>query len=429
MLASLNYVAIGIFVVVYAMIALRNLRWFRIPVWTVMLAGAVAMIFTNSVPLDSAYSSVNLNVILFLVGMFTVVAAMDLSGLLEYAALRIVSLAKTPQRAFALIIAGMGAMSAFLMNDTLALMATPIMISLSRKMGLKPSVLLVTLAMGITVGSVMTPVGNPQNLLVAISSQIPNPFFSFLYYLFLPTVACLITTYFVLRTFYRKELALAKMTGQQDRPQDAIKDRKLAQIAGYTIVLVILGFFVVGAAQFFGVSSNANLGTVALLGATIIYLVSSRRREILRSVDWGIIVFFISLFIFTEALWESNLLQTILVYLPSQTRSNPAVALGGIIITSVLLSQLISNVPFVAVYIKALQAAGFTGADVKVWMALAGASTLAGGLSLLGAASNVIILEEAERKDDGFGFLEFLKAGVLVTIPNILILWLFLVVL
>jgi len=428
-LASLNYVAIGIFVIVYGLIALRNLRWFRIPVWTVMLAGAVAMIFTNSVPLDSAYSSVNLNVILFLVGMFTVVAAMDLSGLLEYATLRIISLAKTPQRAFALIIAGMGAMSTFLMNDTLALMATPIMINLSRKMGIKPGVLLVALAMGITVGSVMTPVGNPQNLLIAISSQIPNPFFSFLHYLFLPTIACLIATYLILRIFYGKELSLAGFTDQRDQPQDAIKDRKLARISGYTVVIVVLGFFVVGAAQFFGFSSNANLGTVALLGATIIYMVSSRRREILRSVDWGIIVFFISLFIFTEALWESNLLQTIMAFLPAPTRNDQAVALGGVIVTSVLLSQLISNVPFVAVYIKGLQAAGFSGADVKIWMALAGASTLAGGLSLLGAASNVIILEEAEHKGEGFGFLEFLKAGILVTIPNILILWLFLTVL
>ena len=160
----------------------------------------------------------------------------------------------------------------------------------------------------------------------------------------------------------------------------------------------------------------------------MIYLVSSRRREILESVDWGIIVFFISLFIVTEALWESNLLQTLLVYLPLPDRGQTA-TLGAVILTSVLLSQLLSNVPFVAVYIKALQAAGFGGGDVKVWMALAGASTLAGGLSLLGAASNVIILEEAERHGEGFSFLEFLKVGVLVTIPNLLILWLFLVVL
>src|SRR2546430_17317684 len=97
-----------------------------------------------------------------------------------------------------------------------------------------------------------------------------------------------------------------------------------------------------------------------------------------------------------------------------------------IILTSLIFSQLLSNVPFVAVYIKAMQAAGFTGTNVKAWVALAGASTLAGGLSLLGAASNVIILEAAESRGSGFSSLEFSKIGLLVTIPNILILYLFL---
>ena len=428
-MAVLNYVSIAVFLIVYSLIVLRNLRWFHIPIWTVMLAGAVAMIFLNAIPLDAAYQSVNLNVIFFLIGMFTIVAAMDLSGLLEYSTLRIIEIAKTPGKAFALIIAGMSAMAAFLMNDTLALMATPIMLSLSKQMRIRPTVILIALAMGITIGSVFTPVGNPQNLLIALSSGIPNPFFSFLYYLLPPTLVCILVTYLILRVFYRKDLAMARLDGLNEEPKKAIKDARLARISAYTILIVIAGFFIVGTTRLLGFDSNANLGTVALLGATIIYLVSSRRREILASIDWGIIIFFISLFIVTEAFWRSNLLQTFMTYFPGPLQTNQGVTLGVVITSSVVLSQFLSNVPFVAVYIKALQAAGFTGSDVKIWMALAGASTLAGGLTILGAASNVIILEQAEQRGEGFGFLEFLKAGILVTVPNILILWLFLIIL
>jgi len=428
-LTVLNYLTIAVFLIVYSLIVLRNLRWFHIPIWTVMLAGAVAMIFLNAIPLDAAYQSVNLNVIFFLIGMFTIVAAMDLSGLLEYTTLRIIEIAKTPGRAFALIIAGMSAMAAFLMNDTLALMATPIMLSLSKQMRIRPTVLLIALAMGVTIGSVFTPVGNPQNLLIALSSGIPNPFFSFLYYLLPPTLVCILVTYLILRVFYRKDLAMAGLDGLNEEPKKAIKDARLARISSYTILIVIAGFFIVGTTRLLGFDSNANLGTVALLGATIIYLVSSRRREILASIDWGIIIFFISLFIVTEAFWRSNLLQTFMTYFPGPLQTNQGITLGVVITSSVVLSQFLSNVPFVAVYIKALQAAGFTGSDVKIWMALAGASTLAGGLTILGAASNVIILEQAEQRGEGFGFLEFLKAGILVTVPNILILWLFLIIL
>ena len=426
---SLNYLPIAIFATVYVLIVLRNLRWFRIPIWTLMLAGAVAMIFSGSIPLGDAYASINLNVIFFLLGMFSVVAAMDLSGLLEYVTLRLLRVAKSPQRAFGLVLVGISTMSAFLVNDTLALMATPIMLTVAKQLRVRPGVFLITLALGVTIGSTMTAIGNPQNLLVALSTGIPNPMLNFLYYLAPPTLVGLGISYLILKWYYRKEFADSTIAQLHVNPLDAIKDRKLAKLSGWTAGMVVLGFFLVGIAELFGLQGVFNLGTVSLLGATIVFLGSGRRKEILRSVDWGIIIFFISLFIVMQAFWESNALQTLMTYLPVLNKSDPGLSIITIILTSAIFSQLLSNVPFVAVYIKAMQAAGFTGVDVKAWMALAGASTLSGGISLLGAASNVIVLEQAESRGSGFGFVEFSKIGLIVTIPNLLVLYLFLRVL
>ena len=424
-MAPLHYLPIGIFAAVYLLIALRNFRRFKIPIWTIMLAGATAMILSGALPLEEAYSSINLDVIFFLLGMFSIVAAMDASGLLEYLTARMVRFSRTPQRALALVLFGMGLLSAFLVNDTLALTATPIMLGLSKQMRIKPGVLLMTLALGVTIGSVMTPVGNPQNLLIALSSGIPNPMLDFLYYLVPPTVLGLVVTFLILRFYYRKDLARsAEDFGTISLPP--IKDRRLAKLSAYVAGSVVIGFLLVGVAQLFGVQGNFNLGTVSLLGATIVYLLSTRRREILASVDWGIIIFFMSLFIVVQGFWDSNALQSLLVYLPALNPSDIVISLSVIIVTSLVFSQLLSNVPFVAVYIKAMQAAGFTGGNVKAWVALASASTLAGGMSLLGAASNVIILEAAESRGSGFSSIEFSKIGLLVTIPNVLILYLFL---
>lgn len=423
---SLNYVSIGVFSTVYLLIILRNLRWFRIPVWTIMMAGAVAMLFLGAVPLQEAYAAINLDVVFFLLGMFSVVAAMDLSGLLEYLTLRMLELARSPQRAFALVLFGMGVMSAFLVNDTLALVATPIMLGLAKQMRIRPQVLLITLAMGVTVGSMVTPIGNPQNLLIALSSGIPNPIFDFLYYLLLPTTACLVVTYLTLRFYYRKDLQAASLDSFHAIPEESLKDAKLAKIAALAGGITVLGFFAVGFARLLGVQGNFNLGTVSLVGATIVFLASERRREIIKTVDWGIIIFFISLFIVMEGFWQSNALQSLMTSLPPLNRADPSTSLVTIVISSLLFSQLLSNVPFAAVYMQAMQAAGFTGVDVRAWIALASASTLAGGLTMLGAASNVIILEEAESRGAGFGFVEFAKVGFLVTIPNIMILFFFL---
>jgi Na+/H+ antiporter NhaD/arsenite permease-like protein len=390
-----------------------------------MLGGAVAMIFSGSISLKDAYSAVNLDVIFFLLGMFSIVAAMDISGLLEYLTARIVRLAKTPQKILGLVFFGMGLLSAFLVNDTLAVTATPIMLGLSKQTRVPPRILLITLALGVTVGSVLTPIGNPQNLLVAISTGISNPMFNFLYYLGPPTFASLVVTFLILRFYYRKQLSELGPTFEEI-PLPRVKDRKLARLSAWVAGIVVIGFFLVGASQLFGIQGNFNLATVALLGASIIFLVSGRRKEILRAVDWEIIVFFLSLFIVVQGFWESNALQSLMTYLPSLNPSDPTVYLAIIILSSLLFSQLLSNVPFVAVYIRVMQSAGFTGNSVKGWVALAGASTLAGGLSLLGAASNVIILEQAEARGSGFGTLEFSKIGFLVTIPNILLLYLFL---
>lgn len=393
-----------------------------------MLAGAIAMLFAGVIPIQTAYASINLEVIFFLLGMFSIVAAMDLSGLLEYLTARLVRFSKTPQKALALVLFGIGLVSAFLVNDTLALAATPIMLGLSKQMRIRPAVLLITLSLAVTIGSLMTPVGNPQNLLIALTTGIQNPMFDFLYYLVPPTVVGMLVTYFVLKRYFRRDLE-ESVQYFQNVALVPVKDRRLARLSAFVAGIVVAGFFIVGIAQLFGIQGNINLGTVSLLGATIIYLVSSRRREILASVDWGIIVFFLSLFIVVQGFWSSNALQSLLLYLPALNPMDIALSLAIIILTSLVFSQLLSNVPFVAVYIKVMQAAGFTGDNVKAWITLAGASTLAAGLSLLGAASNVIILEESERRGSGFGSLEFTKVGILVTIPNILILYFFIRVL
>ncbi len=383
------------------------------------------MLLSGVIPLQTAYASINLNVIFFLLGMFSIVAAMDLSGLLEYLTARMVRLSRTPQRALALVLFGMGLLSAFLVNDTLALTATPIMLGLSKQMRIKPSVLLITLALGVTIGSVMTPVGNPQNLLIALSSGIQNPMLDFLYYLVPPTIAGLAVTFLILRFCYRRDLAESAKSFETI-PLPPVRDRTLARLSAWAAGIVVVGFFLVGIAQLVGFQGNLDLGTVSLLGAAIVYLLSGRRREILAGVNWGIIIFFMSLFIVVQGFWDSNALQLLLVYLPAISPSEIVVSLAVIILISLIFSQFLSNVPFVAVYIRVMQAAGFTGSNVKAWVALAGASTLAGGLSLLGAASNVIILEEAESRGSGFSSLEFSKVGLLVTIPNILILYFFL---
>jgi Na+/H+ antiporter NhaD/arsenite permease-like protein len=54
-------------------------------------------------------------------------------------------------------------------------------------------------------------------------------------------------------------------------------------------------------------------------------------------------------------------------------------------------------------------------------MALAAGSTIAGNLLILGAASNVIIIQKAEKEGETLSFIEFFKIGALLTFLDAII--------
>jgi len=123
-----------------------------------------------------------------------------------------------------------------------------------------------------------------------------------------------------------------------------------------------------------------------------------------------------------ESVWDSGVFQSLI----NGTNLN-LTSTGMVMAVSVLLSQFISNVPLVALYLPMLMQLGVSTEEL---MALAAGSTIAGNLSILGAASNVIIIQNAEQKSgQTLTFLEFVKIGVPLTAVNILVYWLFFTVL
>lgn len=417
-----------IFFIIYALIIFRNLRIASLPVWVIMFAGAVSILLLNCISLKEAYAAINLDVIFFLLGMFSLVSALEVSGLLRYITLRILTFANSPEKVLLLILVGLGTLSAFLMNDTIALVATPIVIDLAREMSVNPTPFLIALAFAVSIGSAMTPMGNPQNLLIALASGMESPLFSFLLYLAPPTIINYFATYLILKFYYRNELSRA-VKPPNPALEGAITDLRLAKLAGCATILTMLGFFSLSLLNVLGYRTDLNFGTVALLGAAVVFALSPRSRDIMRNVNWSIIVFFISMFIVMRAVWNTGLIKLFASSLPQPNHGGSPMDIVSIVVVSTLLSQLMSNVPFVAIYVNLMKDLGFGPSDTKAWAALAGASTLAGNLTILGAASTIIILEASEERGYTFSFFEYFKIGSIVTLvcTGILTLWLILV--
>jgi Na+/H+ antiporter NhaD/arsenite permease-like protein len=231
----------------------------------------------------------------------------------------------------------------------------------------------------------------------------------------------LLVTYFIIKWYYRKEFSSAIIS--QNIISKVVLDSGLAKKSSVIIIITVIGFFAVGLVKLFGISTELNFSHIAIFGGIALLLISKEKKQIIKGINWKIIVFFVSMFVFMQGVWNGGIIELFQTILPFDTNPNSPISSINIIGTSILTSQIVSNVPFVAIYIPILQNYGFSSIDTTSWIALAEGSTIAGNLTILGAASNVIILEAAERKHGiSFTFKEFFKIGAIVTAANILIL-------
>jgi Na+/H+ antiporter NhaD/arsenite permease-like protein len=407
-------ISIIVLLVVFILIAVRQIGNFRLQIWQIMLLGAVVVLVSRQISPLKALEAINLDVMLFLFGTFIIGQALEESGYLSHLSHRFFRRAKSLDSLILIILFGMGGLSAFLLNDTLAIIGTPVVLLVARKNNVNAKVLLLALAFAVTIGSVTSPIGNPQNLLIAINGELTNPFVTFFRYLLVPTIVNLFLAYLLLRLFFRKHFHTQPLANSDE----FIKDEKLATLSKVSLILLIALVVVKITIVLLGLDIDFRLTYIALIAALPIILVSPKRFSVIRKIDWFTLIFFAAMFVLMESVWDSGFFQSVI-----NDMNLNLVSTGIILAISIVLSQLISNVPLVALYLPMLMQGGVTTTEL---MALAAGSTIAGNLSILGAASNVIIIQNSEKKSgETLTFLEFIKIGIPLTVINALVYWLF----
>lgn len=397
----MNLTAVGILAVVFLLIMVRRVGKFRLPIWGIMTAGALAALLFQTISISSAISAVQLDVIAFLFGMFVFGAALDKSGLLHSVVLRGFTKAKNKRQVMLIFMITTAAAAALFMNDTVAVIGAPLAMFCAAKFGIPVVRMLLALCFAVTFGSAATPIGNPQNLLIALSG-VPDAFVTFAIYLVVPSALCLFISYKFLARGISSEAVV------MDKSDDVFDDR-LSSICKISFVLILLAVAARIVGSFFGY--EVSFIWIAAAGALPLLLFSSKRLELLKSVDYCTLIFFVSMFILMEAVWESGVLQVLLP--ESLTVSIPVMVTAGAVV-----SQFVSNVPFVLMVLPLLETAA---ASVPLYMAASAGCTAAGALTILGAASTIIIIQRAEKEGESLSFLTFLKSGIPITLAAVVI--------
>jgi len=396
-------IALIIFVITYLGIIFTRLPGVNIDRPSAAYFGAIAMVLFGVVTPAQAISYIDVNTIFLLLGMMIIIATLQLDGFFSMIAKKTISWSKTKFRLLSIIVFVTGIASAFLVNDAVVLMFTPVIIQICRASKLNPVPYLIAEILSSNAGSAMTITGNPQNMLIGISSGIS--YSEFLLRLLPVSLISMVAIILIIRVVYRKAFSDNKVLSFGE-----IESNGSGNIirSGSVFILVIIGFFLVK-------QTGLSIPMIALTGSALILLLGKAKpSEIIHKVDWVLLLFFGSLFIVVGAVENSGLLDPVLKGNLIKPDLNGLAFIHG---SSLIMSQIVSNVPFVVLLLPMLKSLDSN----MLWLALASASTLAGNATIIGAMANLIVIESAEKYGIKIGFIEFLKSGAIVTLLTMLI--------
>lgn len=362
------------------------------------------MVVIGGLSLHDAYAAIDLNVIVFLLGVLLLTAYLEVGGFFEWAAAYIVRRAHSAHALLGGIIAVSGILSAFFINDTICLVVTPLVLAAIRPLGLSPLPFLLAIAMAANVGSAMTITGNPQNMLVGVSSHIG--FAHFLAALAPASIVGLVVVYVVIAVIHRREL---RMPPAADRPSLAFEFDRVLVTKALIIFAAALGFWLAG----------FSLPLVAIAAGAVMTAIAQRDpAAAFARVEWDLLLFFAALFVVVRGVQDLALFQDLTSRAAAQLTGAPwrdATIVSGAMLA---LSNLVSNVPAVLLWLPVVP--HLTNADF-VWLVIAMSSTFAGNLTLLGSMANLIVAERAAARGVRVPFMAYLAVGVPVTILTIAI--------
>jgi Na+/H+ antiporter NhaD/arsenite permease-like protein len=401
-------VALAIFLFTYLFIAGARLPFSKLDRPGGALLGAVAMVaFGVVAPAevfgyhdDPSRRAIDGDTIILLLGMMILSSYLTQAAFFRAAGYYAIRLAHTPRMLLVAVASVSAALSAFLVNDTVCLMLTPLILSATEDADLPPVPYLLAVCMASNAGSVATFTGNPQNMLIQGASGLH--YATFAAYMTLPALASTLSVIAVLLIAFRTDLRPKRF---EPHPTPPPVDRKLMALTVTVLAGVVAAFF-----------TGLPMSWSALSGAAVVMALSTREpRQALEKVDFILLLFFASLFVVVYGVYKEGWAeQTRELFEPLLQGTRMRETFGFAALTLVA-SNVFSNVPYVML---ARHWVPSMAEPVLGWHVLALASTLAGNLTLIGSVANLIVFELARGKVQ-MGFGQYLKIGVPVTMLSL----------
>jgi Na+/H+ antiporter NhaD/arsenite permease-like protein len=411
------FLSIAIFVIAYCFIASD-----KINKTIVAILGASCVLLLKLVTFEEAVAAIDFNVIFLLVGMMTSVHILSKTGFFEWIAVGVAKKAKgDPKLILFLLLTVTAILSAFLDNVTTIIMLVPVTILIMQLLEISPVPFVIMEAIVSNIGGTSTLIGDPPN--IVIGSQANLSFNSFIANLG-PVVVIVFAVFmgtiflFIRNKFNVSEEIRKRVTGAI--PHLAIVDKKNMIRALLVFGLIFAGFFL---HNLIGVKP----GIIALGGSMLMVLVCRAESEdTLMRVEWGVIFFFIGMFMMIAALEANGGKAWIGDHIIHLADKNLFLVCIIVLWGSALFSSLLDNIPFVITMVPIVrqfviyfsQTSGIVDPAIiqmqiaqPLWWSLALGACLGGNGTLIGASANIVMARISEKNKYPISFMQFFKYG------------------
>ena len=402
-MTSTQIIAIVIFLVTMAAIMTEKLHR-----TVAAVAGALLLILTGVLSVESGFSYVDLNTLGVLIGMMLFVAVVKNSGIFEYIAIKAAKIAKgRPWPLMVLFALITAVLSAFLDNVTTVLLIGPMTLAITSMLRINPIPFFMTQIMASNIGGTATLIGDPPNIMIgsaaglSFTDFITNTGVAVLFVL----AATIVCFYFIYGRKLHVEPEAMDSILQLDENK-AIKDRSLLIKSVVMILLVVFGFV-------FHSQLHLESCTIALTAAAVMLLIGRQDvEEIVAGVEWTTILFFTGLFIVVGGLQETGVIQILANGLMDLTEGHMTLTILLILWVSAIVSSFLDNIPFVATLIPLILTMQSSGVDVTpLWWAVSLGACLGGNGTLIGASANVVLSGISNRHGFPITFASYFKVG------------------
>lgn len=399
---GLLMVTLAVFALVYLGMAVGRIPGLQVDRTGIAVLGAIILVAVGAVDGPAAVSSVDFPALLVLAGLMVVSAQAGEAGLYDWCAARLAVSPSAPPRLLGLVVFVSGGLSALVTNDVVVFAVTPLLCVGLLRRGLDPRPFVLALALAANAGSALTPIGNPQNILIAQAGALP--FWPFVLFCLPVALASLLLIWggmvWLWRGRWRLDQPGRGAVGSVPVPVPVDRRGAVKTAAAGVALLVMLSLPVPQA-----------LGVTVVAGALLISRRLTTRRTLLL-VDWPLLVLFAALFIVTHAAQMTGVPSRILASLGDigLDLRQPWV----LTLVSLLGSNTIGNVPADMLVLSLVP-----DRDPLFLHSLALLSTLAGNLLITGSMANIIAVEAAARQGVRISFLDHARSGVPLTLITV----------